>query len=59
MIKMIAIALSYGAALSLAVAIVDTRPFEGPGFQTAQAGRTNTCPKGKRWIARTHECVPE
>ena len=59
MIRRIALALSYGAALLLAVAIVDTKPLDEPGFQTAQAGRTNSCPKGKRWIARSHECVAE
>ncbi len=47
MMKKLTLTLVYLSGISLAVAIVDTKPFDVPGFQKVQ--RTVKCNKGYEW----------
>ena len=44
-------------SLSLAVAIVDTRPFDERGFQNVQRAPVK-CPQGQQYSQSTLGCVP-
>jgi len=57
MIKNLAVPLAYLSSLSLAVAIVDTQPFDEPGFEKVQ--RTIKCPAGQEYNQATRTCHPK
>jgi hypothetical protein len=44
-------------SLSLAIAIVDTKPFDEPGYENIQ--RTVKCPAGQEYSQSARGCVPK
>jgi len=53
----LALQLAYISVFSLVVAIVDTKPFDEPGFEKIQ--RIKKCDKGYQWEQSTRTCVPK
>lgn len=57
MTKKFAITLVSLTSLALAIAIVDTKPFDQPGFEKIQHAKK--CPKGTEWRESSKACLPK
>jgi len=55
--RSIVLTLAYLTRFSLVVAIVDTKPFDGSGFEKVQHARP--CPKGTVWHESSKACLPK
>jgi len=58
MISKLAVTLAYLSSFSLAVVIVDTKPFDEPGYQNIQRYVNTKCPKGQHWSQSANGCIP-